>query len=157
MVQKLYDASRAGVEVRLILRGICCLVPGVPGISERIRAISIVDRYLEHARVYVFHNKGRMTTYLASADLMERNLDRRVEVAFPLEDGELRSRVLHYLELQWGDRVKARLIDTDQTNEYVPRQVNEPAIHSQVAIHTYLNGSGRSHKRHKLRRRASRQ
>ena len=157
MVQKLYDASRAGVEVRLILRGICCLVPGVPGISERIRAISIVDRYLEHARVYVFHNKGRMTTYLASADLMERNLDRRVEVAFPLEDGELRSQVLHYLELQWGDRVKARLIDTDQTNEYVPRQVNEPAIHSQVAIHTYLNGSGRSHKRHKLRRRASKQ
>ncbi|MBK7084380.1 MAG: hypothetical protein IPH53_06825 [Flavobacteriales bacterium] len=143
MIHKLYDASRAGVEVRLILRGICCLVPGLPHVSERVRAISIVDRYLEHARVYMFHDRGRMTTYLASADLMERNLDRRVEIAFPLEDAELRAQVHRFLDLQWRDRVKARLIDADQRNAYVPRQKNEAAIQSQLAFHNYLMGLDR--------------
>lgn len=118
LIGKLYDASQAGVPVRLIVRGICCLVTGVPGVSEGIEAISIVDRYLEHTRAYVFENGGRQLVYLSSADWMGRNLDRRVEVAFPLLDPDLRAEMLRLLDLQWRDTVKARVLDRKQTNPY---------------------------------------
>ncbi|MCB0795769.1 MAG: polyphosphate kinase 1 [Flavobacteriales bacterium] len=118
LIRKLYEASRMGVKVRIIVRGICCLVPGVPGMSEHIRVMSIVGRYLEHVRAYVFHNKGRERVYLSSADWMERNLDRRVEVAFPILDPTLREEVLLMLRTQWKDRRKARRIDVKQTNPY---------------------------------------
>jgi polyphosphate kinase len=118
MIARLYEASREGVDVRLIVRGICCLVPGVAGVSERIRARSIVDRFLEHARVFVFHDGGRQTCYLASADWMTRNLDHRVEVAFPLFDDRLRGEVLEILALQEADSLKARMIDAEQKNAY---------------------------------------
>ncbi|MEZ4757897.1 MAG: polyphosphate kinase 1 [Flavobacteriales bacterium] len=118
LIEKLYDASRAGVPVRLIVRGICCLVTGVPGVSEGIEAISIVDRYLEHTRAYVFENGGEPLVYLSSADWMGRNLDRRVEVAFPLLDPELRAEMLRMLDLQWRDTMKARVLDRKQTNRY---------------------------------------
>jgi polyphosphate kinase len=138
IIRKLYDASRAGVRIRIIVRGICCLVPGIPGISGNISAISIVDRYLEHARVYIFHNDGDPTVHLASADLMGRNLDRRIEVAFPILDSPLRKEIIQILELQWTDRVKARLIDEKQTNPYVPAISGKKPIRSQKMIHDYL-------------------
>ncbi len=139
MISKLYDASRAGVTVKLIVRGICCLIPGVHGMSTNIEAISIVDRFLEHARAYVFHNSGDPLVYLASADMMQRNLDRRVETAFPLLDKDLRQQALDVLELQWTDEAKARVIDVDQGNAYRHPRWNRPgALRSQMAIHAYL-------------------
>lgn len=138
LISKLYDASDAGVDVRLIVRGICCLVPGVRGMSSRIEAISIIDRYLEHARCYVFHNQGRPQVYLSSADWMERNLDRRVEVAFPLRDpGHIRT-VLHLLDLQWGDTRKARLLDRDQRNGYRKTTKGTRALRAQEATYAFL-------------------
>lgn len=132
LIAKLYDASRAGVDVRLIIRGICSLVPGVRQLSERIQAISIVDRYLEHSRAYVFHNAGNPLVYLSSADCMERNLDRRVEVAFPLIDPRLRQELMDVLELQWADHVKARIIDARQTNTYSKIVRSSRAVHAQA-------------------------
>jgi polyphosphate kinase len=144
MVRKLYHASNAGVRVRLIVRGICCLVTEVPGLSDRIEAISIVDRYLEHARVFVFGNAGDPLVYLSSADLMERNLDRRVEVAFPVLEPQLKQEVLHLLELQWNDRVKARVIDAEQGNPYRPAPTKGRAVHAQAEIRKYIIGKERA-------------
>jgi polyphosphate kinase len=138
MIRKLYDASNAGVSIRLIVRGICCLVPGVKGMSENITVISIVDRYLEHTRAYVFGNDGKTLVYLSSADWMGRNLDRRVEVAFPVLDEALKQELLELLEIQWSDRVKARLIDVRQTNPYILPVRGEPSIHAQAAAYAYL-------------------
>jgi len=138
MIRKLYDASNAGVSVRIIVRGICCLVPGVKGMSENITAISIVDRYLEHTRAYVFGNNGKTLLYLSSADWMGRNLDRRIEVAFPILDPVLKQEVLDILEIQWSDRVKARLIDVRQTNPNLLPVQGEKPVHSQAATHAYL-------------------
>ncbi len=139
LIRKLYDASRAGVRVRLIVRGICCLVPGIVGMSENIEVISIVDRFLEHARAYVFHNGGKPLVYLASADLMERNMDRRVETAFPVFDQRLRNEVLDYLELQWTDKAKARTIDAAQRNPYRdPQWKSRTALRSQMALYERL-------------------
>ncbi len=144
MISKLYDASRAGVTVQLIVRGICCLIPGVRGMSTSIEAISIVDRFLEHARAYVFHNAGDPLVYLASADMMQRNLDRRVETAFPILDRSLRQQVLDMLELQWKDEAKARVIDVDQVNAYRHHKWNKPgALRAQMAIHAYLQRTER--------------
>lgn len=138
LIRKLYDADRAGVKVRLIVRGICCLVPGVPQHSATIEAISIVDRFLEHARAYVFHNLGNPTVHLASADWMERNMDRRVEAAFPVLDEKLKTEVIQFLELEWKDNVKARIIDRAQTNPYRPRKKGARKVRSQVAWYDYL-------------------
>ena len=109
IIQELYEASQAGVQVDLIVRGTCCLRPGVPGLSERIRVVSIIDRFLEHARVYWFENGGAAEYYLASADWMPRNLDHRVEIAFPILDPRLQDEVRQILEIQLTDSAKARL------------------------------------------------
>ena len=113
MIQKLYDASQDGVAIDMLVRGSCCLRPGVPGLSENIRVVSIIDRFLEHSRVYHFHNGGDAETYLASGDLMQRNLDNRVEVAFPLVDPIVAAQVLEMLELQLHDTIKGRVIGPD--------------------------------------------
>jgi polyphosphate kinase len=156
LIRKLYDASRAGVPVRLIVRGICCLVPGVPGLSDRIEAISIVDRFLEHARAYVFMNNGAPLVYLASADLMERNMDRRVEVAFPLLHADVRQQVVEYLEHQWADVAKSRAIDAAQQNAYRHRNWKlKGALRSQIERYHYLKGGARHSPGHKSARRSS--
>lgn len=116
MIDELYLASRAGVPVQIIVRGICCLRPGVPGLSENITALSIIDRFLEHARIYYFENGGDPEIFLASADWMPRNLDRRVEVAFPILAPELHKTVRQILDLQWSDNVKARVLQPAGTN-----------------------------------------
>jgi polyphosphate kinase len=113
VIHTLYRASRAGVEVDLIVRGICCLRPGVPGVSDRIRVRSIVGRFLEHSRVYCFENGGEPEVYCASADWMDRNLHRRIEVAFPVEAGELKNRVLDELKLYLDDDMQAWVLSPD--------------------------------------------
>jgi polyphosphate kinase len=116
IIQELYEASRAGVRIDLLVRGACCLRPGVPGMSERIRVISIIDRFLEHARIYCFENGGTAEYYLGSADWMPRNLDHRVETAFPILDPRLQGEVREILEVQLADTVKAHLLQPDGTS-----------------------------------------
>ncbi len=118
MILKLYAASNAGVKIRMIIRGICCLVPGIKGFSENIEVISIVDRFLEHARVMVFHNGGNEEVYLSSADWMERNLSYRIETTFPIYDPILKKEIIEILQLQLNDNVRARIIDRYNLNEY---------------------------------------
>jgi polyphosphate kinase len=107
VIQALYRASRAGVDIELIVRGVCCLVPGVPGISDRIKVRSIVGRFLEHSRVYYFENAGAREIYCGSADWMDRNLFRRIEVAFPVEAPELQARIAEDLKLYMADDTQA--------------------------------------------------
>ncbi len=137
LINRLYGASQAGVNIDLIVRGMCSLVPGVPGISDNIRAISIVDRHLEHPRVVVFHNNGQPRVYIASADWMTRNLDYRVEVATPILDPTLKNRIIDILQIQLNDTTKARRLDQQQNNHYVDRG-NRRKIRSQSAIYDYL-------------------
>ncbi|MDN0124266.1 polyphosphate kinase 1 [Yersinia aleksiciae] len=137
LVDRLYSASSAGVKVRLLVRGMCSLIPNMPGISDNIQVTSIVDRFLEHDRVYVFENKGDKRVYLSSADWMTRNIDYRIEVAVSLLDPRLKQRVLDILELLFNDTVKARYIDKELSNRYVPRG-NRRKVRAQIAIYDYL-------------------
>ena len=107
IIDELYSASQAGVQIDLIVRGMCSLSPGVPGVSENIRVISIIDRYLEHARIFYFHNRGDCAYWLASADWMPRNFDRRVEIAFPVLDPQHQLKLREILEIQLSDTAKA--------------------------------------------------
>lgn len=143
IINKLYEASQAGVRIRLIVRSTCSLVPGIAGLSDNIEAISIVDRYLEHARLYIFHNRGKPLYYLSSADLMTRNLDFRIEVTCPVHDPRLQQDLRTLIELQWQDNVKARVLDAEQSNRSRHHAERRgPVIRSQEAIHRYL-ASGR--------------
>ncbi len=137
IIAKLYEASQAGVKIRLIVRGICCLVPGIKDLSENIEIISIVDRYLEHARVFVFHNGGDERIYLSSADWMERNLTYRIETIFPVYDPALRRDLLNILNLQLNDNVKARIIDAENRNEYL-RTGSDIPVRAQLETYFYL-------------------
>jgi polyphosphate kinase len=116
MINRLYEASRAGVAVRLIVRGICSLVPGVKGMSENIEVVSIVDKFLEHSRIFFFHNDGANDCFISSADWMIRNLDNRVEVTAPVYNESLKDELWRYLEIQLADSVKARVINEAQDN-----------------------------------------
>ena len=125
IVEALYKASQAGVEIRLNVRGICTLRPGVPDVSETIEVVSIVDRFLEHSRVYYFRNGGDEQIYLASADWMSRNLDKRVELMFPVENPAHKATVLYALRAMFRDNVRARLLHADGTYERKPRAADE--------------------------------
>lgn len=137
IIAKLYEASRAGVKIRLIVRGICCLTPGVKHLSENIEVISIVDRFLEHARVFVFHNGGDEHIYLSSADWMERNLSYRIETTFPVYDPELKSEIKALLDLQLNDNVKARIIDREDQNQY-RRTGGDIPVRAQLETYFYF-------------------
>ena len=133
IIEKLYEASCAGVTIDLIVRGICCLRPGVPGLSEKIRVVSIVGRFLEHSRVYYFENAGDIVLYLSSADWMPRNLIRRVEVAFPIEEPGLRKEIVNeILPAFLRDRVKARELKPDGTYERLHPREGEEASQAQL-------------------------
>lgn len=119
MIDILYKANNAGVKIRLLIRGICCLVPGIKGQSENIYITSIVDRFLEHGRVYIFGNAGREKLYIGSADWMTRNLDHRIEVITPILDKDIQARIRAVVQLQLNDDVKARIIDAKQQNKYI--------------------------------------
>ena len=122
IIAKLYEASAAGVKIDLIIRGICCLRVGIPGVSENITVRSIVGTFLEHARIFRFANGGREEVYMASADWMPRNLDRRVEILFPLEDPLCREKACHILDVQMADTLKAHILRSDNTYEKVDRR-----------------------------------
>ncbi|ARN77066.1 polyphosphate kinase 1 [Nonlabens spongiae] len=141
MVDLFYKASQAGVKIELIVRGICCLIPGVKGMSENIKVISIVDRYLEHPRVYYFHNDGDSDVFISSADLMGRNLDMRVEIACPIYDDKIKQEIIETMDICWRDNVKARIIDQEQTNAYV-QNAQEP-VRSQYATYEYYQQKNR--------------
>ena len=136
MIQKLYEASKAGVKINLIVRSILCLSPGVKGLSENISAISIVDKYLEHARVYIFANAGKEKMFMGSADMMTRNLDSRVEVVFPVYSKHVQEEIMAMINIQLSDNSKARIVDEFQINEYKPETL--PKIRSQVEFYNYL-------------------
>ncbi|MEM1119796.1 MAG: polyphosphate kinase 1 [Bacteroidota bacterium] len=141
MVAKLYEASNAGVEIDLIIRGICSLVPGKKGWSENIRTISIVDRFLEHARIFLFHNDGAEDIYLSSADWMSRNLRRRIETAFPIYDETIKKEIKDLLDIQLADNVKARIIDEEDKNDY-QRNESDISTRSQVELYYYYKRKG---------------
>jgi polyphosphate kinase len=137
VVEKLYEAAAAGVEVNILSRGICCLKPlGCPG-SENIKARSIVDRFLEHSRILLFHNEGHEIMYLSSADLMVRNLHHRVECAFPITDKNLQDEVKETLRYQFEDNVKARSLMEGSVNQYLHHGNDEKQIRSQIEIYHY--------------------
>jgi len=137
MIKKLYEASAAGVKVKLIIRSICSLVPGINALSDKIEAISIVDKYLEHARVFVFSNNGSPKVYLSSADWMTRNLDHRSEVGVPIYDESIKKQLIDMLELQWNDNTKARSINVFQNNPYHSSKVKSK-FKSQDEIYKYI-------------------
>jgi Polyphosphate kinase len=131
-IAALYRASQAGVKVELQVRGICCLRPGIPGISENITVSSIVGRFLEHARIYYFNNRGSDEVFLGSADLMPRNLDRRVEVLYPVENPSLRMAIVStILPVQLNDTVKLHVLKRDGTYEHRKYSDEQPSLNAQ--------------------------
>ncbi len=148
IVTRLYAASNAGVKINMIIRGMCALVPGIEGVSENIRIISIVDRFLEHPRVVITHNDGDPQVYISSADWMTRNIDHRIEVAAPVRDPRLKQRIIDITNIHFTDTVKARLIDKEMSNSYVPRG-NRKKVRSLVAIYDYLKNIEKQTRRQK--------
>ncbi len=138
LVNKMYSASKCGVKFRLIVRGICVLVPGIKNISENIEVVSIVDRYLEHSRIFVFYNDGNPRYYISSADFMARNLDHRIEVGVPILDERLKTEMQTILEIQWRDNLKARYLGKDNLNTYRKAAPGEPPLRSQIEIYEYF-------------------
>lgn len=136
MIDKLYEASREGVKIQLIIRGMCCLIPGVEGMSENIEAISIVDNYLEHSRIYIFGNCGDPKVYISSADFMTRNLDERVEVTCPIYDSEIKQELIDTFNIGWKGNVKARLHSASLENRYRKRP-DEKVFRAQLETYNY--------------------
>ncbi|KIO78336.1 polyphosphate kinase [Pedobacter lusitanus] len=137
IVEKLYDASNAGVKIKLIVRGICCLIPGVKGFSENITVISIIDKFLEHARVFIFGNNGKEELFLSSADLMSRNFEHRVEVGFPVLDEDVKQEIRDIIDFQLQDNVKARDITRLNNNKYHKNRISTK-VRAQVQTYNYL-------------------
>lgn len=138
VITRLYRASQAGVKINMIVRGMCSLITGVKNLSTNINIRSIVDRYLEHPRVMIFHNNGDEKIYISSADWMTRNLDHRIEVATPIFSKKLKKVIKDLIDIQFNDNVKARIIDEKQTNRYVERTATQREIRSQMEIYEYL-------------------
>jgi len=136
MIEKLYDASNAGVKIQLVIRGICCLIPGVKGMSENIEAISIVDNYLEHSRIYVFCNDNNPEVYISSADFMTRNLDARVEVTCPIYDQRIKEELIEVFDIGWKANVKARYHSEDLRNKYRKNGEEKP-FRAQLELYNY--------------------
>ena len=137
LVEKLYQASQAGVKIKMIVRGICCLVPGVKGLSENITVLSVVDKFLEHSRVIIFENAGEKKIYLSSADFMTRNIENRVEVACPIYDKELQQQILDTFELSWKDNTKARIVNQNPQNKMVKPKAGDKIQRSQWTTYGY--------------------
>ncbi|MCZ8145026.1 polyphosphate kinase 1 [Flavobacterium sp.] len=138
MIDKLYEASNAGVKIRLQIRGICSLIPGVPGMSENIQAISIVDNLLEHARVFIFGNEGNPDIYISSADFMTRNLDGRVEVTCPIYQADIKKILIDTFEIGWKGNVKARFHSEKLDNRYRTRDEHSPVFRAQYEMYAYF-------------------
>ena len=141
MIDKLYEASNAGVKIQLQIRGICSLVPGIKGMSENIEAISIIDNYLEHARIFIFGNNGDTDVYISSADFLGRNIDRRVEVTCPIYDETIKKQLLDNFEIGWQGNVKARIHSQKLDNQYRIKQANEPIFRAQHETYLYYKNN----------------
>jgi polyphosphate kinase len=137
MIDKIYEAAKSGVQVNLVIRGIFCMYSENKKFTFPIKAISIVDEYLEHARVFIFYNNGHERVYISSADLMVRNLDHRVEATCPIKDDSIKKILINMFNIQLSDNVKARVLDNQLSNRYVDRNGDEP-IRSQEEIYNYL-------------------
>ncbi|WP_290699280.1 polyphosphate kinase 1 [Lacinutrix sp.] len=135
MIDKLYQASNAGVRIEMIVRGICCLVPGVKGMSENITVVSIIDKFLEHTRQYIFCNNNEPKVYISSADWMTRNIENRVEVSCPIYDDEIKEELIDTFNICWKDNVKSRILDKQQTNTY--KLDNNKKIRAQFETYNY--------------------
>jgi len=135
MIDKLYEASNAGVKIQMIVRGICCLIPGVEGMSENIEVISVIDKFLEHTRVFIFCNSNEPKVFISSADFMTRNIENRVEITCPIYDNDIKQELLDTFEICWSDNQKARIIDKNQENKY--KINNLPKIRSQLETYNY--------------------
>ena len=135
MIDKLYEASNAGVKIQMIVRGICCLIPGVKGMSENIEVISIIDKFLEHSRLYIFGDDANAKIYISSADWMTRNIDTRVEVSCPIYDETIKQEIIDVFNICWSDNVKARIISASNENEY--KIDDKQKVRSQLAIYDY--------------------
>ncbi|MCL4483016.1 MAG: polyphosphate kinase 1, partial [Bacteroidetes bacterium] len=140
IIARLYDAAKAGVEVRLNVRGMFSLIPFSAEENFNIPSIGIIDRYLEHSRIYYFYNSGKENMYLSSADLMSRNLDRRVEVAVPIYDPDMKKELSGFMDLQWKDTTSARILDNNLTNQ-LNNQGNHPLLTSQLAFYDILQSA----------------
>lgn len=138
LVRKLYQASQEGVRISIICRGICVLIPGLEGLSENIEVISIVDRFLEHSRVFVFANDNKPLVYMGSADWMVRNLDHRFEVICPVDDAGLKKELIEMLKIQLADNCKARLMNDQAKNAYKQPAEGEKPYRSQIEIYNYF-------------------
>jgi polyphosphate kinase len=137
MIGKLYEAAKAGVEIKLVIRGICCMYTENKKFKAPVQAISIVDEYLEHARVFIFHNGGDEKVFISSADWMQRNIDHRIEASCPILEKNIQKEIKEMLDIQLHDNIKARVLNNEQNNQYVnPR--NTKKIRSQVEIYNYL-------------------
>ncbi len=135
MVKRLYHASQEGVRIQMIVRGICCLVPGVKGFSENIEVISVVDRFLEHPRMIIFENDGNRDIFISSSDMMTRNLDNRVEVSCPIYDKDIQQELVDTFEISWNDNVKSRWVNVDTKPVYRTNQAKP--FQSQIEMYTY--------------------
>jgi len=136
IINQLYEASQSGVNIRMIVRGMFSLVPGVKDLSENISAISIVDRFLEHTRFMIFCNGGNEEIYISSADLMTRNIEHRIEVTCPVFDEMIRKQLKKIFDIQWHDNVKARIYDTSQSNKFA--ESGKKTVHSQIEVYNYI-------------------
>jgi len=139
MIEKLYDASNAGVKIKLQVRGVCSLIPGVKGMSENIEAVSIVDYFLEHSRSFIFCNNNDPEVYISSADFMSRNLDGRVEVTCPIYDESIKKQIIDTFNLSWKGNVKARYHSEKFENKYRTRALDEPVFRAQHEIYKYFS------------------
>jgi len=137
LIEKLYEASNAGVKIKLLVRGVCCLVPGIKNVSENIEVLSIVNRFLEHARFLIFENDDDPQFFITSADLMERNLDKRIEVGTPILDHSIQQEIRFIFDTQWKDNQKARVIDKKQKNKYRKPHEGEPPFDSQNVLYDF--------------------
>ena len=138
LIEKLYAAAKAGVDIKMVIRGICCAYTEMKSFKEHLHAISILDNYLEHARVFIFKTNKTYQVYISSADWMVRNLDHRVEVACPIFDKEIQQELIDILNIQLKENVKGRIFNNEQTNVYVQRDEDVEEVRSQIAIYNYL-------------------
>ena len=142
LVAQLYEAAKVGVDIKMIIRGSCCMITEHKSFKKQVQALSIIDEYLEHGRVFIFHNEGDQRVYISSGDWMIRNLDHRVEAACPIYNADIKKEIIDILNIQLAENVKGRILDNEQRNAYIPKQKNKPEVRSQLSIYGYL------HKKH---------
>jgi polyphosphate kinase len=135
MIEELYKASRSGVKIKMIVRGICCLLPNRKNLSENIQVISIIDKFLEHTRMFIFCNDGDNKTFISSADWMTRNLENRVEVTCPVLDRNISKRINGIFDIYWEDNIKSRLVNSSNNNDY--KKNNKSKLRSQEEVYNF--------------------